>query len=308
MRLSIISPVYQAGNIVDELVRRIISSVSIITDDFEIILVDDGSQDNSWGKIAENCAADSRVSGIKLSRNFGQHYAITAGIARAAGDNIVLMDCDLQDDPSLISVLLVEREKGFDIVFTKRVDRKHGFVKGFNAFFYNKIFDLFSDKKYDIDAGSLIMFSSQVAKVFMQLKDKDRLYLQMLKWVGFNTTTINVVHHPRFEGKSGYSFTKLLKIGLQGLTSHSSKLLRYSAYLGLILALLSFVAVLIILVGYFRNGALPGWPSIIISILGSTGLILLSIGIAGIYIGKIFEQVKDRPLFIIEKEINTHDK
>lgn len=306
MKLSIVSPVFKAQDIVDELVRRITEEASKITSEYEIVLVEDGGQDGSWAKIEENCIKDKKIKGIKLSRNFGQHYAITAGILKAKGENIILMDCDLQDDPVYFSDLLSEREKGFEIVFTKRIGRKHGFIKSFSSWTYNKLFNIFSEKKYDVNAGSLVLFSYRVGQAFLQLKDKDRLYLQILKWVGFSNTTIEVEHKPRYSGKSSYSFFKLLVMALQGWTSHSAKLLFFSTYLGFTLAIFSFLAGLSVIIRYLFFDFLPGWPSIIISILFSTGLILLSIGIVGIYIGKIFEQSKDRPLFFIEQEINTH--
>jgi dolichol-phosphate mannosyltransferase len=305
MKISVVIPVYQSQRIVDELVRKLNEALSAYEGAFEIILVEDGSNDRSWELIAENCRKFSHVRGIKLSRNFGQHYAITAGIAKAKGDTIVLMDCDLQDDPERINKLIKEREKGFDIVFTSRKGRQHGMVKRLYSFIYNKLFVVFSDKKYDLSAGSLMAFSRQVADVFLQLKDKDRLYLQMFKWLGFNTTTIEVEHKPRFEGKSSYSFMKLVALGVAGWTSHSLKLLRISIYLGFTLSCFSFLAGCYVFVRYLFYDLQPGWPSLILSILFSTGLILLSIGILGIYIGKIFEQVKGRPLYIIEKELGN---
>lgn len=306
MYLSVISPVYNASEIVDELVKCIIEEVVKITDDFEIILVDDGSIDDSWEKIKENCDKEKRVKGIKLSRNFGQHYAITAGLSRTTGENVVLMDCDLQDDPVHIKELLKLRTSGYDIVFTKRIKRQHSLIKSMNSWLYNLLFEVFSERKYDVDAGSLTMFSHQIAKIFLQLKDKDRLYLQMLKWLGFNTTTLAVEHKPRFAGKSTYSFSKLLKMGVQGWTSHSTKLLKFSTVLGFFLASVSIFLGISIIIRYLLYDLQPGWPSIIVSILFSTGVILMSIGVAGIYIGKIFEQVKDRPIYIIEKEVNIN--
>ena len=304
MEISIVSPVYKADKIIDELVKRISHELQKITNDYEIILVEDGSPDNCWHRIEENCRNNTKVVGIKLSRNFGQHYAITAGIENAKGKTIVLMDCDLQDDPVFIADLLKERDNGYDIVFTKRKIRKHSLIKAFNSYAYNKLFNIFSDRKYDVNAGSLVCFSQQVGKVFLQLKDKDRLYLQMLKWIGYNSTTIVVAHRERYEGMSSYNLYKLIKLGVQGWTSHSDKLLKITSYLGFIMSLLSFVIGVGIAIGHFFYKHQTGWPSIIVSIFFSTGLILMGMGILGVYTGKIFQQVKDRPLYIIEKKIN----
>jgi dolichol-phosphate mannosyltransferase len=307
MKISVVSPVYMAEKIISELVKRISVELEAITDDFEIILVDDCGPDNSWEEIKKQCKVKPFVKGIKLSRNFGQHYAVSAGIAKAKGDVVVLMDCDLQDNPKDIHQLIAKHKEGYDVVFTKRKKRKHSFIKKVYAFIYNRLFTFFSKGDYDIDSGSLVLFSNRVAKEFNKLEDKDRLYLQMLKWIGFRSTSIIVEHNTRFKGKSSYSFVKLVKIGLQGWTSHSDKLLKLSVYFGFLLSLVSIIASLFIVIKYFFYDLLPGWPSIIVTILFSTGIILMSIGVLGIYVGKIFEQSKNRPLYIIDKSINLNE-
>ncbi len=308
MKISVVSPVYRAEKIIPELVNRLKSELELISEEFEIILVEDASPDDSWAEIKKQCNNHSFVKGIKLSRNFGQHYAISAGIAKATGDNIVLMDCDLQDNPKDIKTLLDKRNEGFDVVFTERIKRKHSKLKSITAYIYNKLFVLFSGGDYHINAGSLVLFSKRVGQEFNKLKDKDRLYLQMLKWIGFKSTVVPVMHNERFEGKSSYNFFKLLEIGIKGWTSHSDKLLKFSVYLGITLSIVSFIFGISVIVRYFLYDLQPGWPSIIVTILFSTGLILLSIGIVGLYIGKIFEQAKDRPLYIIDEEINTNGR
>ena len=304
VKISIVSPVYKSEKIIDELVKRLSEELSNLTDNYEIILPEDGSNDGSWGQIEKNCEQHRFVKGIKLSRNFGQHYAITAGLSLATGDVIVIMDSDLQDDPVHIRKLLEEFNKGYDVVFTKRIGRKHSLFKKITAKVYNTMFSLFSNKDYDLEVGSMTMISSRVKDEFLRLKDQDRLYIQLLKWVGFRSTYVPVEHRERYEGSSTYSVSQLFMTALQGWTSYSDKLLRLSIYSGLLISMLSILASIIIAASYFLLEYQPGWPSIIVAILFSTGLILMSIGIAGIYIGKIFEQTKDRPLFIIEKKIN----
>ena len=186
--ISVVSPVYRSEKIVDELVKRLSESLSKITENYEIILVEDGGGDSSWKKIEENCYRDKRVKGIKLSRNFGQHYAITSGLSMASGNIIVIMDCDLQDDPDHINKLLDEFGKGYDVVFTRRIGRKHSFFKMITAKIYNSLFKMFSDKNYDLNVGSMTMISSRVKDEFLKLKDQDRLYIQLIKWIGFRST------------------------------------------------------------------------------------------------------------------------
>jgi polyisoprenyl-phosphate glycosyltransferase len=302
--ISIVSPVYKAADIVDELVKRISEEVSKITENYEIILVEDGGGDNSWKKIEENCLRNKKVKGIKLSRNFGQHYAITAGLREASGDAIVVMDCDLQDDPVHILKLFDEFNKGYEIVFTKRIDRKHTLLKMMGAKIFNSLFILFSDKNYDIKVGTMTLITQRVKDEFIRLKDHDRIYVQLLKWLGFNSISVPVEHRERYQGKSSYSISRLFSTALQGWTSYSDKLLRISVYSGFIISILSLIAGITIMISYLLLQYQPGWPSLIIAILFSTGLILLSIGIAGIYIGKTFEQTKDRPLYLIDKKLN----
>lgn len=303
--LSIISPVYKAENIVDELVKRIVQEVSKITDHFEIILVEDGSPDNSWKKIVENCSKDKRVVGLKLSRNFGQHFAITAGIHNSNGQYIVIMDCDLQDDPVNIIDLYNKSKEGFDIVFTKRLSRQHPFIKNLGSKLYYYILNYLSDGKYSLDTGSMVLFSKTVKENLVKLKEHERLYIQMLKWVGFNSTVITVEHKKRFEGKSSYTFTKIVKLGFSGIVAHSDKLLTLSISVGFILSLTSLLSITVVVLLYFFQGFQSGWASLICMILMSTGLILMSSGILGLYLGKVYNQVKERPLFIVQKGLNT---
>lgn len=304
VKISIVSPVYRTEKIIPELVRRVSEEVSKISDNFEIILVEDGSPDNSWQVIEKICAENKKIKGISLSRNFGQHYAVTAGVNKATGDFIVIMDCDLQDNPADIALLYQKFKEGNEIVFTRRKNRQHGFFKRLNSRIYNLLFRIFSERQYDVNAGSLVGFGKNAREAFSRFPDKDRLYLQILKWIGFRSTYVEVEHQPRFEGKSSYNYFKLFHMALQGWTSHSDKMLKFSIYIGFFMAFLSFLLGLTIIYRYFVENLQPGWPSIIVAILFSTGLILISIGIAGIYIGKTFEQAKNRPLYIIQKELN----
>ena len=303
-KISIVSPVYMAESILDELVDRISNEIGNLKLAFEIILVEDASPDNSWRKIEKICLKYDFVKGIKLSRNFGQHYAITAGVEASNGDVVVLMDCDLQDNPSDIKQLLDQYYSGFDIVFTSRIERKHNFFKKALSLVYQKSFRIFSDKNFDINMGSLVLFSSQVRGAFLKVSDQDRLYIQILKWVGFSSTIVRVEHDERHSGKSSYTFVKMMRMAIEGWTSHSEKLLRLSIYMGFTLSVGAIVGILVILISYFTNGFQSGWASIFVLILFSTGVIQFSIGILGIYIGKIFKQVKNRPLYIIEKSMN----
>lgn len=305
--ISIVSPVYQAEGIVDELVKRITEEVSKFTQDYEIILVDDGSSDKSWKKIQENCETDQKVKGIKLSRNFGQHYAITAGLRESKGDYVVVMDCDLQDNPKYIYDLLNKLKEGFDIVYTVKKVRKHGIIKNFFSSCFHKVNNwLVNDTRmssYD-KVGAFTLISRKVVEAFCEYNEFHRAYLPVLRLLGFSNAIIPVEHEKRYLGKTSYSFSKSITLALDGIVSHSNRLLFVSIYTGFVFALVGFISIIYIVIKSIKSGFQPGWASTTVLIVFCTGLILISLGVIGVYIGKIFLQAKDRPLYIIDKKIN----
>lgn len=305
MEISVVSPVYKAEKIIDELVQRLDKNLSEINSEYEIILVEDGSPDNCWEKIEENCRKNKKVKGVKLSRNYGQHYAITAGIREAKGNYVVIIDCDLQDDPAYIKELYVKAISGYDIVYTVKKKREHSFFKNMMAAIFVHIFNYLSETQATSNnVGAFSMISRKVADAFCSIKDTHRHYLMILRMLGFRHTEIEIVHQNRFEGRSSYNLSKLIKHAIDGITSQSDKLLRISIGIGFVFCILALTVIMYTLISYFIRGALPGYTSMISLLLLSTGLILMSIGVASIYIGKIFEQSKNRPLFFIDKKIN----
>ncbi len=302
--LTIASPVYRAEGIVEELVDRIISEVSRVTEDFEIILVEDGSPDDSWDAISKCCKNDSRVKGIRLSRNFGQHFAISAALEAARGDYFVLMDCDLQHNPRDIPRLLEECQNGFDVVYGKQKTREHAWLKNVLSKGFYFLLSLISDHRMDPNIGSYSVLSRDVVDAYLKCNDYRRAYLPTLQWIGFRQTSIPVDHDERYEGKSSYSFGKLLKHALNITVSYSDKLLYITIYSGLITSLLAFIAALAIVIRYFVHDTMEGWSSTMVAIVFFSGLILTAQGITGIYISKIFEQSKDRPRYLVQKKLN----
>jgi dolichol-phosphate mannosyltransferase len=303
MLVSIISPVFFAEKILPTLINEINKVFNIRDEEYEIILVDDGSSDKSWEVITELSKTNHTIKGIKLSRNFGQHYALTAGIKKATGDINVIIDCDLQDPPSNIPILIDEYKKGFDIIFTKRDERKHGFFKSLSSKLFNWSFRFFSDHNFEINFGTMILFSEKAKEAFLQIEDSDRLYLQLFKWIGFKNTSVVVKHSERHSGKSSYTYKKLFNLALQGFTSFSNKLLKISVVIGLFFSFLSFLSIGLIIFFKIYYDFQAGWPSLVSIVFFCTGIVLSSLGILGLYIGKIFNQVKNRPLYIIDKEI-----
>lgn len=306
--ISVVSPVYGAELTIDELIRQLVAVLEPITPDYEIVLVDDCGPDRSWERIVANCALNKKVRGIRLSRNFGQHFAITAGIDQAKGDYVVVMDCDLQDDPKYIATMYAKALEGNDIIYTLKKSRKHSFLKNVTARMFNSVFNYLIENKSnraDNNVGAYSMISRKVAEAFRQYNDYHRHYLMVLRWLGFRSCYIDIEHKERYAGKSSYNFSKLMKHALDGITSQSDKLLRIFVTLGLTISTLSFLSILVIVAMYFVHGFLSGWASTIIILLFSTGVILTGIGVLGIYLGKTFEQTKNRPKYIIDQTLNS---
>jgi glycosyltransferase involved in cell wall biosynthesis len=303
MKLSIISPVYGAASILEELVIRIDKAVSKITNDFEIILVEDASPDNSWEIIEKIAANKPFVKGIKLSKNFGQHYAISAGIDRCDGDWVVVIDCDLQDQPEEIYKMLEEAEKGFDIVYARRFQRKDKFFKRLTSKLFHKGLGFLTGLEFDPAVANFGIYSKKVVINLKHIQDKIRYFPTMVRSVGFKASSINVNHAKRAEGESSYNFKKLTKLALDIVLANSDKPMRLTVRLGFYMAIFAILfGMYIFFRAIFFGFAVSGYASIIFSIWFLSGLILATLGIVGLYIGKIFEGVKNRPVYIIEKE------
>lgn len=306
MLLSIVSPVYKAEKIVDELIRRIHESVSTITSDYEIILVEDGGEDGSWQKIETHSKTDSHIKGIKLSRNFGQHNAITAGLDHCLGDWIVVMDCDLQDQPEEIPKLYNEALIGFDIVYAKRKQRHDSYFKKITSKIFYKLFAWLSGVPQDGTIANFGIYSSKAIHAVNELREPLRSFAVMIKWVGFKSTSIFVEHAERFEGKSTYNFRRLLHLAIDVSLAFSDKPLRMTVKLGAIISGSSFLYGIYTLYKYFTGQITePGFTSLILSLWFLSGLIIFILGVLGLYLGKVFEGIKERPLYIIEMSIEN---
>jgi len=307
--ISVVSPVYKAELIVDELVIRLTTELKKITNDYEIILVEDCGPDNSWGKIAENCKNDDHITGIKLSRNFGQHHAITAGLDHCSGEWVIVMDCDLQDRPEEIVNLLNKAKEGYDIVFARRAQRQDNFLKKRMSKLYGRIFYWLSGIKIDKTIANFGIYNQKVIRSIHKLREPMRDFGPMIKWVGFKDTSIDVVHSSRFEGKSSYDLAKLTNLALSTILAYSDKPLKLTVKLGTLISFFAFMFTFYNLYEYFTGKITqPGYTTLILSVWILGGMIIFIIGVVGLYISKIFESVKNRPLYVIEKLINRHDE
>lgn len=307
--LSIVSPVYRAEKIVPELVERIKKSVSQITDNFEIILVEDCGPDNSWKVIELECNKDSRIKGIKLSRNFGQHYAITAGLNHAKGKWIVVMDCDLQDIPEEIPNLYNKTKEGFDIVLARRYERQDTFLKRLSSKIFYSTLSYLTGTKQDNSIANFGIYNQKVIIAICSMSESIKYFPTMVRWVGFNQTSINVQHAERLEGESSYNLKRLLNLALDIILAYSDKPLRLTVKFGLIISFTAFLfATITFIRAIFHDIQVSGYASLIISIWLFSGLIIFILGIIGLYLGKTFEGVKNRPSFIISIIIEQNEQ
>lgn len=305
MKLSIVSPVYRGEKMVAELVRRNVESVTTITDDYEIILVNDASPDNSWEEILKQCESNPKVKGINLSRNFGQHYAITAGLHYAKGDWVIVMDCDLQDKPEEIPNLYKKAQEGFDIVYARRVVRKDNFFKRLSSMLFHWVYNWLSGLQTDKTVANFGIYKQCVIEEFNKMPERARSFPSLVTYLGFRDAAIDVEHAERAEGKSSYNLYKLFKLSFDVIVSNSNKPLRMAVGLGFGMAAFSFLLALYNLIAkWIGIIQVEGFTTTIFSIWFVGGVMLFVMGILGLYMGKIFDQVKGRQLFVVRDVIN----
>lgn len=305
MDFSVVVPVYGCRDALPELHRRLVETLEQMGKSFELIFVDDHDKQNSWEEIFRICQQDKRVRGIKLSRNFGQIRAITAGLDNAKGDWIVVMDCDLQDRPESIPELYGKACEGFDAVFAKRVDRKDSALTKFLSKSFYKVYEYFTDGTYDASLCNFSISRRIVIQNYCKLREHNRGYTMFIKWLGFRQTAIELVGDERFSGSSSYSFSKKMNMAFELITAQSNKPLQLSIRIGFVISLIAFAFLTYTVLRQllFNDGA-AGWTSLIASIYLMGGIILAAIGVVGLYVGNIFTEVKNRPLYVIEEDVN----
>jgi glycosyltransferase involved in cell wall biosynthesis len=302
--LSVVVPVFNESTLIPELVKRIKANVKLITEDFEIIVVDDGSTDQTWGLIENEAKHESRIKGIKFSRNFGHHYAITAGLHNSTGDWVVVMDGDLQDRPEVITDIYKKAIEGFDVVFVSRQNRSEKILYRVAQKIFYKLLVTLSGIKFDSTQANFSIISKKVVEAFKIFPETARFYGSTIKWLGFRTSFVKADHGTRHSGKPSYTLQKRIRLASEIILSFSDRPLKVSILFGLCMSAMSiiFLGVVIIRANYIGFEML-GWASIISVILFSTGVLLIVTGIASIYLAEIFRQVKNRPLYVIDKKI-----
>ena len=305
VHITVVAPAYKCAGCIGELYRRLVPVLTSISPEYEIIFVDDGSPDSDWEVISILCAKDPKVRGIKLSRNYGQHYAITAGLDASRGDWVVVMDCDLQDTPEVIPKLYDKAIVGNDIVFARRVSRSDSPYRRFVSKFFILFYNWLGDIEFDNSIANFSICSRRVIESVCKFRECNRSFPLFVFEVGFRRATINVVHGFRYDGESSYNYSKLFDLAIQCILARSNKPLRISIRFGFLLSALSLFFGSGILFRYiFNEIAVPGWTTLalLISFLGGLGF--ANLGILGLYLGRVFDEVKNRPLYFVRNSLN----
>lgn len=303
--ISIVIPTYKAEGSITELYNAIINNLRSIPVDFEILFVDDWSPDSSWNLISDLCKKDSHVKGIRLARNYGEHYAITAGIDHAIGNYVVVMACDLQDDPNAISKMYLRAKEGFDVIFATRVGLRYSPLKIFYSKIFYSVLNFLSDAPFNGRASNFVLLSPLALTYFRKHRESLRTFRGIICKMNLKGADVDVFHQARYLGQSNYSFVKSLRLAGNHLIAYSDKLFEYVLLLGFIVATSSFVYGTVIFVRALLGfTSVPGWSSIIVATFFLGGTIITILGFLGIYIKKCFEEVMKRPIYFVRERKN----
>ena len=309
--LSVVIPCFNESGNVEALTQELTAALSGLArqeqwadDAWEVIFVDDGSRDNTWALVEAAHQRDARIRGIKLSRGFGHHVAVSAGLDRATGQSVVVMDGDLQDPPDAIPLLYEKRKAGFDVIYSTRVDRQDPLVKRINSRLFWGAMNRVSGLHMPPTQMMLRMMSRQFVDAIVQMRETQRFVHGMMAWAGFRVTSVDVQHRARHAGRTNYNFWRQVRLAVYAITSFSTMPLRVASILGLVTSLASFIAGIALIVAKFAYGySVEGWASIITSVYFLGGIQLLVLGIIGEYLGKTYKEVQRRPLYFVSESV-----
>jgi dolichol-phosphate mannosyltransferase len=306
MRLSVVSPVYGAASLLRDLVAEIEFSVKQITDDYEIILVEDHSPDNSQEIIRQIASTNRNVKGLFLSKNFGQQLAINAGLDVSTGDWIVTLDCDLQDTPAYIVDMYNKALEGYAIVYASRQNRQDNTLKKVGSKYFNRLLGYLTEMQQDESIANYVLYSREAVLAMKSMGDYRRYYPLMNHWVGFHCCKLPIPHAERTDGrKSSYTMRKRINLALNTAVAFSTKPLRLIVYVGFILVALSMLFGIGLIVHYLLSDiTVSGWLTLFVSLWFIAGILIMLMGIIAVYIGEIFIQCKNRPSYIVASAVN----
>ena len=303
--ISVVSSMKNESGSVDELYKRIISSINSIGLLYEIVFVDDGSEDNTYELLTEIAKKDKNVIVIKLSRDFGHHAGISAGLDYTSGDYVVMMDADLQDKPEEIPNLYEKLKEGNDVVYGERVGKKFSIIRRFFSFVFLKLIQFFINEPIVINTTIFRIMNKKVVEAIRKLREGQRYLVGVIGWVGFKHAVVYVKHGKRKRGKSKYNFIQQMKLAFNAIFSFSDYPVKLISRIGFLLTCLSFcMGCWVVIRRIFFHVSVVGWASVIVSIFFFGGLNILFLGVLGEYVGRTYIESKRRPLYIVEEIIN----
>lgn len=309
-RITILIPAYNEEAVIDMLYDRLISLVNTLPKyKFEFLFVNDGSIDNTLTKIKKIAARDSRIAYINLSRNFGKEIAMIAGLDNFSGEALVIIDADLQDPPELITKMINYWEQGYDDVFARRKSRSgESFLKKITSTWYYKILQKSTRIPIQVDTGDFRLLDARCVAALCQFRESDRYTKGMFSWIGFKKKELLYDRDPRAAGETKWNYRRLINLAIDGLTSFTTAPLRISSFLGVIVSTIAFIYIVVIVVRTIFHGSdIAGYPSLMAVILFLGGVQLVSLGIIGEYIARVFNETKRRPLYFIDEVHRSHE-
>ncbi|MDR0326258.1 MAG: glycosyltransferase family 2 protein [Oscillospiraceae bacterium] len=307
--VSVVVPLYNEEEVIHESYRRLKEVMDGTGEGYELIFVNDGSRDQTWAMACALAEADPRLRLIGFSRNFGHQTAITAGMDEAAGDAVVVIDADLQDPPEVIPRMIEKWREGYQVVYGLRTKRKgESFFKKATAKLFYRTLNALTDVTLPVDAGDFRLIDRAVCDTLKKLPERNRYVRGLVSWVGFQQTAVEYVRAERFAGVTKYPLRKMLRLAGDALTSFSYKPLKLSILIGSLVSIASFVyAIVIICQRLFTDILISGWATLACLTLFFNGIILIMMGIIGQYVGRIYDETKGRPLYIVAQRVNFED-
>ncbi len=302
---SIVIPVFNEEAVILESHKRLKTIMDTCNESYEMIFVDDGSSDNTLELIKEICKQDSCSRMVSFSRNFGHQTAITAGMEFATGDVVIIIDADLQDPPEVILDMIAKWKEGYQVVYGKRLQRKgETFFKKMTAKIFYRILNLLTDVEIPVDVGDFRLIDQKVCEALKSLPERNRYVRGLVSWVGFRQTSVTYNREERFAGETKYPLRQMFRFATDGITSFSHKPLKISIFFGSILSMFSFIYMIVVIYQkLFTNAVISGWASTMAVILFFNGVTLIMLGIIGVYIGRIYDEAKARPLYIVGETV-----
>jgi len=304
-QLSIIIPFYNEEENIELLYQALVPVLQRLNQLWEIVFVDDGSRDKSFEVVKKLSLQDNSIRAISLSRNFGHQVALTAGLQHARGSIVITLDADLQHPPEVIPLMLEKFREGFEIVNTRRIDSKEtGYFKKQSSRFFYRFINRISDISIAESSSDFRLMSRKALDAFLQFGERDRFTRGLVSWMGYPQTLVDYDCPPRFAGKSKYTLRKMIHFAADGITAFSAKPLRIASYMGVVVFLLGLAYAVFAIIQNILGKTVPGWTSLLVTVLLLGGIQLLSLGIIGEYLARIFNESKSRPLYFIKDQIN----